>query len=330
LKRLSSIPAGVYWYILGKKSVPVVPFFILRFKVGVTWRWRKYTRNMPILLSHWVSVADEVFRELMSELKYSAQSKRQHFHLHVMDVHDCTSFNRIFIKIYHFKFFPKWIYAKLRGFTNRRLLYDLSLMYVDEKIGGMMNTLESRGLADKTAIVISGDHGLSYAESPRSHKNVYFRTYYEDISIPIAVYNCNKNISIVSGKLRDSMSITATLLDFMKIFPDKSFLGKGVTNPDSNHSIISESCDSRKINGLQTNLFFTILDGSHKIMIVLIGEKLHVRHLFDIKTDPKELIDIKEKVEMLLVVERFIKILFIKRKELLILRKVEANSWILE
>jgi arylsulfatase A-like enzyme len=285
---------------------------------------------MPILLSHWVSVSSEIFQELINELKYSEQIKKQHFHLHVMDVHDCISFNRIFIKIYHFKFFPKWIYAKLRGFTNRRLLYDLSLMYVDEKIGDLMNTLEDRHLTDKTAIVISGDHGSSYAESPRNYKHVYFRTYYEDISIPIAAYNCNKNISIVPGKLRDSMSITATLLDFMKILPDKSFLGKGITNSNSNDYVIAESCDSRKPDGLQTNLFFTIIVKKYKIMIVLMENMLHVRHLFDKEIDPKELVDIKSDKDMLPIVEDFMNILFLKRKELLILRKVKRDSWVLE
>ena len=330
LKRLSSIPAGVYWYALGKKRIPMILFFLLRLKVGITWRWRKHTRNMPILLSHWVSVSSEIFQELINELKNSEKIKKQHFHLHVMDVHDCISFNRIFIKIYHFKFFPKWIYAKLHGFTDRRLLYDLSLMYVDEKIGDLMNALEDKQLTDKTAIVISGDHGSSYAESPRNYKHVYFRTYYEDISIPIVAYNCNKNISTVPGKLRDSMSITATLLDFMKILPDKSFLGMGITNSNSNDFVISESCDSRKPNGLQTNLFYTILNEKYKVMIVLIDDMLHIRHLFDRERDLKELVDIKKDKGMLPIIECFIDILFLKRKELLTLRKIKRESWILK
>jgi arylsulfatase A-like enzyme len=330
IKRLGSIPPGVYWYVLGKNKISWLPFFLLRVKEALLWRWRRLSNNTfpfpMIIFSHWVSTSREIFDELLLELKKSKNSK-QHFHLHVMDVHDCQAFNRPLKKILQFKKLPKWLFARTKNLTNRHFLYDLALMSVDEQIGRLINTLEECNLTDKSAIIISGDHGNSFARSSRGSIDLGLRTYSEYVDIPIVAYNCGKEISVNPDKMRDSMSMSATLLHFMNIKPDVSFLGESIDDKHSRGYVVVESSGSRLFDGPEVDLFLTLATKKYKLMTILKKNILLVKHLYDLIEDPDELIDIAHNKEKRDKIDSLVNILFTERHELFMLKNIKPNAW---
>jgi hypothetical protein len=326
LKHLDVVPPGIYWYILGRKKIPWFSYTILRLKEGILWRLRRITSSPFVIYSHWVSYAKEVFSELLLELETS-KIKRQHFHVHIMDVHDCRALNRPLEKISRLVRLPRWIYARVTGLTDRSLMYDLALMSVDRQLGYLMKSINKQNLDNKTAIVISGDHGSFFAGSPRKYQQVNLRTHYEDVTIPIVAYNCNRQIDAISDGMNDSMSITATLLDFMCIKPDASFLGNSITKTDPNDCVIVESVGFRLLDESQPDLFFTLVNKLYRVMIVVKDSQLFVRGLYNYVNDPQELINLSKDATLTVIIKEFICILFNKRSNILSRRDVEQESW---
>jgi len=324
IERLRNVPAGVYWYVLGRKSIPRFVYLYRRAREGVLWRLRKFISNktkFPFLIySHWVSYASEVFDVLISELKLS-KSCNQHFHIHVMDVHDCRSINRLYYKLKQLKYLPKWIFSKLTGLTSRHYLYDLALMSVDGQIGKTIKTLKDYNLLDSSSIVVSGDHGLRFAQSPRKYNKVGFRTHYEDINIPIVAYNQGKHLANTRN-MSDSMSIVATLFDLLKINMDDSFKGSSIFSSSENEYVIVESCGDRFPNLLESDIYFTVVADRYKLMTMLKGKKLHFNALYDIHNDKFELDNIINTDNCKSIVNKLVKLLFLERRELFLSRGV--------
>ncbi len=334
IDRLQNIPPGIYWYVLGRNKIPWMSYNLARIRGAIAWRWVKYIKAngrllfFPfVILSHWVGVAEEVFDELTLELRKSKKYK-QHFHLHVMDLHDCRAINRPIKKIIQFKKFPKWIYARVRGLTDRHFLYDLALMSVDEQIGRMITTLEELNLINKTSLVISGDHGNYFAKSPRKYQYVGFRTHYEDINIPIIAYNCGKEIHAYTKRIRDSMSITATLLDFMNIDPDISFLGSSIVKKNGREFAIVESAGSKLFNNSKTNLFLTLITKKYKLISIKRAgdDTLFVKHLYSYIEDPEELDDLANNKNTHNIISGLIEIIH-KERQMFFSQKSENYKW---
>ncbi|MBT4733231.1 sulfatase-like hydrolase/transferase [Candidatus Woesearchaeota archaeon] len=334
IDRLQNIPPGIYWYVLGRNKIPWMSYNLARIRGAIAWRWVKYIKAngrllfFPfVILSHWVGVAEEVFDELTLELRKSKKYK-QHFHLHVMDLHDCRAINRPIKKIIQFKKFPKWIYARVKGLTDRHYLYDLALMSVDEQIGHMITTLEELNLTNKTSLVVSGDHASHFAKSPREYQYVGFRTHYEDINIPIIAYNCGKEICAYTDRIRDSMSITATLLDFMDINPDISFLGSSIVKKNGRDFAIVESAGSKLFNNSQTNLFLTLITKKYKLIGIKMGgdNTLFVKHLYNCIEDPEELDDLANNKNMHNVISGLTEIIH-KERQMFFSQKSENYKW---
>ena len=172
-----------------------------------------------------------------------------------MDVHDCRFINHFCHSIYRFKFFPKWLYARIAGKTNRKFTYDSSVMYVDACLKKLILHLKKNNLFDDTLLLLTADHGSHFAESPRKKNDIGYRTYYEDIEVPMVIVNSkNKNIS---NNLCDSMGVTASFLDALNIDYDPSFKGKSVFK-NGVDVVISENCGKGNADLKRRNIYFTV------------------------------------------------------------------------
>ena len=155
---------------------------------------------------------------------------------------DCRAINRPLPTLVRWRFLPRWLSARARGFTQRRFLYDSALMQVDHAIGKIFQALRQSGQWDDTIVLVTGDHGSFYAENPRGKKfPVQVRTHYEDIEVPLIMHGAKP--APEGHGLIDSMGVTASLLDALGVAPDSSFKGAGVYT-GGREAVISESCGS--------------------------------------------------------------------------------------
>ena len=138
--------------------------------------------------------------------------------------------------------------------------------------------VKKTGQLDNTLIVVTGDHGLYYAESPREKLQIGTRTHYEDIEVPMLLCNSSKD-SLQVGMI-DSMGVTATFIDALNITPDVSFKGVSALKGGRDF-VISESCGHGDSDLIYRDIYFTVTTPSHKMMAVIQGKKLHIEKVYD-------------------------------------------------
>lgn len=325
LDKLLKIPAGVYWKFLGVTIPQPSSLFVARAFESISWRSRDIIKKItwfPFLpLSHYQALAGEVF-PLISEVFTQTPTKPKLLYMHIMDVHDCRAINRPLHVLGRLRFLPRWLVARLRGYTKRRFLYDSALMYVDKCLGKVLDELERAKLLDEIVILVTGDHASQYAESPRKKFAVGFRTFYEDIDVPVLVCGANKAPS--GAGLTDSMGVSASFLEALNVPPHESFKGLSVFGP-GREAIISENCGSGSGDVERRDLFFTITTSNAKLMAVLRGRNMEVSALFDKISDPRELINTVENTESIEKINDLLDHLWRERKEILTMR-----GWSLE
>jgi arylsulfatase A-like enzyme/tetratricopeptide (TPR) repeat protein len=94
-------------------------------------------------------------------------------------------------------------------------LYDGEIAYVDELIGGFLEFLRNQGLADKTLIILTGDHGESLGEHKESAHG--FFVYDAAVRVPLIIHlpggTASRGPEI--GEQVKSTDIMPTLLDLV-------------------------------------------------------------------------------------------------------------------
>lgn len=318
LDKLVSLPPVMYWRWLGRRHVNPVARFWHRALESVRWRSRRFAAkyNIPIfILTVYQVIAGEVFDGLA---KLLPQLRRPwYIHMHVMDLHDCFVQSRPLHMFAKLRYLPRYLRARWTGATRRHPLYDLALCYVDGHVGRLLKALEAEGRMDDLIIVVTGDHGNRYADSPRSKRDVAVRTNFEDIEVPILVWGAGSSPDV--GGLMDSMGVSATLLDLCGLAPHPSF--KGVSAyAGGRAAVITESAGSGNADVTRRDLYFTITTQSHRMMTVLRGSALEVLKLFDLSADPRELEDLSADPGQAQVIDAMLSHLYAERGELLAMR----------
>jgi len=325
-EKIWHIPGGIYWYLLGKKAPYSLSYYFMRLKSAFSWRFKNLIKKQtlwPFLtLNYYPVIFGEIIDSICKKITEIKDDKWM-LHLHIMDVHDCRSINKPLHIIYRFKYFPKWIIARFKNKSNRRFIYDSAVMYVDEKIGILLAHLERENIIDETTILITADHGAQYAESPRKKFGLGFRTYYEDIDIPIVMLNAGKFPK--ENGLHDSMSITASFLDSMNIPGHKSFKGTSIFQ-GSKEVVISENCGHGNADLKRRDIYFTVTTSNFKMMTVLENNSLKTSKLYDIRKDPKELKNLANNTKYQKIIDKMNNLLIKERKEIFILREVNLDG----
>jgi hypothetical protein len=326
LHRLMTIAPGIYWRFLGVRDINPVKRFFARAIESVSWRSRSFIQLItwfPYLpAGHYRAIAGEVI-DRVSDFVEAAKDRQWFIHMHVMDVHDCRSISRPVHVLWLLHYLPRWAWARLRGKTNRRWVYDIAVMYVDDCLGKLFKTLERTGQLDDTVILVTGDHGLQYAESPRKKYAVGYRTHYEDLEVPLMLFGCDRQPS--DQGMIDSMGVTATFLDALGVQPHASFKGKSVFC-SGRDVVISENCGHGNADLARRDIYFTITSPSHKLMSVLRESSLKVEKLFDRRNDPRELCNLIDQPEQKPVIEGLLGHLFRERGEVLALRGITSKE----
>ena len=164
--------------------------------------------------------------------------------------------------------------------------YDGSIAFLDAHIGGLLDSLETRGLLRNTIVVISSDHGEEFGEHGRmGHGISLYRT---AVQVPLMVL-----APFCRGKgHRESAPVSlhdlpATLMELLNIpgpsFPGQSFAGRVCTpgaGPDD-HVVFSVLRESARPGGPTL-----VTVAADSLRFISAGDSLD--ELYDVVRDPLE------------------------------------------
>jgi hypothetical protein len=326
LAKLSSIAPGIYWRFLGQPKPGGPRLLWHRTLESVKWRTRRWIAGQTIwpflVMSHFPVIFGDIITPLCRLVEERA-GHRWFIHMHMMDVHDCRSVSRPFHLICRLQFLPRWIAARLKGYTKRRWLYDTAVMYVDHLLGRLIDTLQRSGQMEQTVILATGDHGLFYAESPRKKLQISHRTHYEDLEVPLVLANAPR--PPVDTGMIDSMGVTATFLDALGIPAHPSF--KGISALRGGRScVISENCGHGNADVARRDIYFTVTTDNHRLMAVLRGRTLDVEQLYDRRVDPQEMRNIVSDPAQRTLIDEMVELLRTERSEIFALREARNTA----
>ena len=325
VRKIKDVRGGAYWYTLGKSNYKDLGYYIERLRHAILWRLMMLGKKyfIPFLLiGHYQVRLSEIIHKVCKKIS-TIKNENWHIHMHLLDIHDCRSVNHFFYFLSRFKYFPKWFVAKIKSETKHRFLYSSALMYVNDNLKILFNHMKKENIFNDTLILITGDHGAQYAETPRKMVYIGERTFYEHLDVPLIIsHKINRKIQ---RNLCDSMGTTATFLDLLDVPLHSSFKGESIFIKGKKYSI-AENAGSGNADVLRRDLYFTIITKDYKLMTVLKEKKFFILKLFNVIDDPKEIKNLyspESKKKYREVILSLIKIIFNERKQVFNLRNIE-------
>ena len=326
LAKLSGIAPGIYWRFLGEHKPGGARLLWHRAVESARWRTRRWVAAQtlwPFLaMSHFPVIFGDIVSPLCRLVESRAEA-RWFIHMHTMDVHDCRSINRPLHLLNRLRYWPRWLAGRITGRTKRRWLYDTAIMYVDDLLGRVIRSLERSGQMERTVVLVTGDHGLYYAESPRAKSEIGYRTHYEDIEVPILLANAQR-LPADTGMI-DSMGVTATFLDALDVPAHQSFKGISALR-GGRPGVVSENCGHGNADLARRDIYFTVTTDANRMMAVMRGAELQVERLYDLRADPRELRNIVESPDSRPAIAAMVGQLYRERAEIFGLRECRTFS----
>lgn len=158
-------------------------------------------------------------------------------------------------------------------------LYRGEISYVDEQIGRIVDRLTSLGIAERTAMVVVGDHGESFGE----HGTWFHPTslYNQEIRVPMIMVLPGLPATRIATAV-STLDIAPTILELLGIDPPPTFAGQSILpllggrSTGADRIVFSQSPDDRLYAaiGNEWKLILRSQDGTHE--------------LFHLPTDPAE------------------------------------------
>lgn len=107
-----------------------------------------------------------LLRGVVDEIEAAGVKQPVMVHVHPEELHNRTSFLTYDINDSHLLNYELSLYENYMSHIKHNykgeIIYDLALLYVDDCIRELYESLKSKGLLDNTVIVITSDHGYSY------------------------------------------------------------------------------------------------------------------------------------------------------------------------
>ena len=288
LSKITSIPSTYYHYFVGDKKINKFKLFLIRVieklkSVLDIFLKNKIGLNFQFFPVYCCPTAKEVFENAETLVKENSFN-----FIHIYDAHHATKSGRFFNYLYKLKFLLKLI--KINGSKKffRGILYDLSLLYIDEQFKNFLDNQKSKNKIENSLFIFFGDHGTGIDPDRDSKlcKELGFRGYYEYLDVPFILSPVKKKPN--NNKSHDIMSISATILDLLNLKQHQSFLGKSVFK-DGDDFIISESTGKGNCDLRNKNIFFIISNEDFKLMVLFDGKKINPMRFYDKRVDKREL-----------------------------------------
>ena len=161
--------------------------------------------------------------------------------------------------------------------------YDASIRYVDSVLSGFFDRLDTLGLSDDTAVIITSDHGEAFGEHDRlGHE----QTYPEELQVPLILIHPHLDRGVRMATPAELIDVTPTVLALLGVE------GQATGMPTSGRSLLSER-QPRPVHAVNSdptrNRVLQTQDGDRTWMLVETeyladpdGTWLPLDHAFDV------------------------------------------------
>jgi hypothetical protein len=323
-KKIQLISPGNYVKFLGKKKFNKFSYFFDKLFSGFAWRVRAFVSNHPKYFPfNWFGHITVKFKDISKvfykDIEYFIKLNKPFFiYFHCMDLHDNRDVSNLKYFFYRYKFFFRWLKAKLLGLTTTTFNYDSTLMIIDDDLKLLAKIILNPKLQD-TILLITGDHGLSSASSPNRSpifKEKFLGMYREDLEVPTVIYE-KKNSQVIVEQLIDSMDTSRIFLSKLgfKNFPN--FFKGRLINEKKNNFIISEHGGRGSADLIDNDLYFVVTTKKEKLFVILKKNILRTVAFFDLRNDPNEKNNLISKKECTDRVDLLLSYLYSERAEII-------------
>jgi arylsulfatase A-like enzyme len=193
---------------------------------------------------------------------------------------------------------PHSEYAPHEGFdfgSGSRDRYDGEVAFVDHHVGRVLNALEQSGQVDKTAVILTSDHGEAFGEHGMIRHG--FELWEELVRVPLIVHVPGASPKRI-GVRRGIIDVAPTILELMHA-PAPS--GEGADFVSGESLLLDIAADESE--SLDTRIVFVDMpEGPHNaerqafiegdLKLVVSGGR--ALGLYDLKADPQEKQDLKK------------------------------------
>jgi len=172
-------------------------------------------------------------------------------------------------------------------------LYDISVQYIDNKIGELYDWLSETGRLDNFIIIITSDHGDELGEHGNYGHVGGTRTvkFYEELlKIPMIIIDPSQKKRPDLNCLKSLVDIGPTILDLLEISKPESYMGQSVFNiRKDNDFIISQGLKSETVGKNHQGDMDDAIDCIRTEKYKLIRERDGVNvELYNLENDPNE------------------------------------------
>jgi arylsulfatase A-like enzyme len=170
--------------------------------------------------------------------------------------------------------------------------YDGELLWTDSLLGRLWRELKDRGLWDKTAIILTSDHGEEFFDhGTKGHKN---NLYEESVHVPLIMKIPGESEGERSPRLTSLVDLYPTILKIAGVEDAGTHHGELLLGPSPPARRIyfelqSEWVFKNEATGAleySPDVVVAIREGNHKLIV---ERNENVRELYDLATDPTEL-----------------------------------------
>lgn len=323
-KKIRLISPGNYRKFLGIKKINNITVYLDKFFSGIVWRLRsfisKHPRIFPFLWFDHIAVKFSVIKnKLYKDIERLNNLDKPFFvYIHCMDVHDNRDISDLRYVFKKFKFFFKWLNARIKGFTSRSFNYDASLMLLDTHLEKIHHYINDPKFKD-TVFLITADHGLSSASSPKRGpflEERFLEMYSEDLEVPVVIAH-NKNKFFHDEHLVDSMDTSRIFLNKLGFENFPNYFKGQLIEKNRKDFIISEHGGRGAADLKTNNLYFVVTKKEEKLFAILEKNKLKVVAFFNLVNDPGEQKNLINEIEYKKNINSLLKNLYDERGDII-------------
>lgn len=237
-----------------------------------------------------------IFRTAISEIKNHEDERPIMVHCHPEELHNRVNYfsfdiNDSSLMEREFSMFEGYVNSLKKNYKGN-ILYDLAMLYVDDCIKELFETIQKEGMLENSLIVICADHGSSYGGEV-IRDNVVNNCHTENYHIPLIIYDGENPKGIVNSKYHTSKDILATMIDRCGLNKPDSVTGEPITENSGDDIAISEFVDSGCPDIRTRPIIFVARDNKYMVHYqVNAFEKFEdgkLLEVYDLQNDPHEL-----------------------------------------
>lgn len=247
----------------------------------------------------------KLLRGVAAEFESSKSLEPIMIHVHPEELHNTTSFishdiSDAGLLEHEFSMFKEYIKSISSDYKGE-LIYDLSLLYVDDCIRELFASLESKGLWENTLLVVTSDHGFSYDCVPLRQSFVN-NHHTENYHIPAIFYDGGVHKGIIYD-YHTSKDVLPTIYDLCGIIKPQSINGQSIICANNrNEYAISEYLGGGCPDMRRRPIHYMIRDNKWLLVycVKLIDDfdSGEIVELYDLKKDIEELHNIKDSTQV--------------------------------